>query len=148
MIRSLEASLRALGTDRVEYLFLHAPTESIAKMDDLAATAARLKQQGKIRAWGLASYCENWPVHASCLRMFDVLQFDCSPGMPRYEQVVAEMGGRPNVLFSPFRQSGKAAQRLAPAAILGRLQRDFPKSVILCSMFSETHIRDNAATAV
>lgn len=145
MIRSLEASLRALGTDRVEYLFLHAPTESIAKMDDLAATAERLKQQGKIRAWGLASYCESRPLHASYLRMFDVLQFDCSPSVPEYGDIVAEMGGRSNVLFSPFRQSQNATERLAPGAILKRLLVDFPKSVVLCSMFNETHIRDNAA---
>lgn len=145
MIRSLEASLRVLGTDRVEYLFLHAPTESIGKMDDLAATAERLKQQGKIRAWGLASYCESRPLHASYLRMFDVLQFDCSPSVPDYRNLVAEMGSRPNVLFSPFRQSQKATERLAPAAILKCLLGDFPKSVVLCSMFNETHIRDNAA---
>ena len=147
MIRSLEASLRALRTDRVEFLFLHAPEESIGKMDELAATATRLKQQGKIRAWGLASYCESWLLHSSYLQMFDVLQFNCSPGTPNYEGLVTEMGTRANVLFSPFQGSRQATERLSPDVILGRLMRDFPKSVILCSMFNENHIRNNVAVA-
>lgn len=145
MRRSLETSLRALGTDRVEYLFVHAPTEHIAKVHELAETAELLKQQGKIRAWGLGFYFKDQPVHASYLQCFDVLQFNCSPGQTTYDGICAERAGKPNILFSPFNQRRETSEPASPTAILKRLASDFPRSVILCSMFNEEHIRKNAA---
>ena len=145
MLRSLEDSLRAMGTDRVEYLFVHAPAESIGRIHDLAETAERLKRHGKIRAWGLAAYSDGHSLHTPYLRLFDILQFDCSPSAPNYRDAVAKMGDKPNILFSPFRRGPQAAELSSPAATLKRLLADFPKSVVLCSMFNETHIRENAS---
>ena len=144
MVRSLEASLRALGTDRVDYFFVHEPTGNIARVDELAAAAEQIKKQGKIRAWGLAFSYKDLSVHALYLRSFDVLQFNCSPGVPDYRDVVAERGGHPNIFFSPFRHRTGSGEAHGPAAILRRLVLDFPRSVVLCSMFSEAHIRANA----
>jgi hypothetical protein len=52
---SLEHSLRALGTDYVDFFFVHGPepSDSIA-MDELGAELEQLRNAGKIGAWGIA----------------------------------------------------------------------------------------------
>ena len=145
MQRSLETSLRALRTEWVDYLFVHEPAKSLGNIDELMTAAELLKKQGKIRAWGLAFSYESRPMHASYLQLFDVLQFNASPCAPDYRDAVAERADKPNILFSPFRHRAESPEPLSPAAILRCLATDFPSSVILCSMFSEAHIRANAA---
>jgi aryl-alcohol dehydrogenase-like predicted oxidoreductase len=142
MRSSLEKSLKALGTDYLDYFFVHEPLESIIDIDDLAATAQLLKKEGKIRAWGLAFMRSQQHLHQTYLDKFDVLQFDNSPGVNGYDTVVADRGQEANVIFSPLR-GGSAAMK--PAEKLIQLFDDFPRSVILCSMFNEHHLKENAA---
>jgi hypothetical protein len=52
--KSLELSLRRLGSDHVDFLLLHEPTGSIPNPDELGDWLRREKQKGTIRAWGLA----------------------------------------------------------------------------------------------
>jgi myo-inositol catabolism protein IolS len=47
-----EASLRRLGTDRIDVWLLHEPSETELRFDETRATAEKLKQTGKVRAWG------------------------------------------------------------------------------------------------
>src|SRR5688500_3335148 len=54
MQKSLEASLKALGTDYVDFFFIHEPSTRVDHIEELKGTAELLKKQGKIRAWGLA----------------------------------------------------------------------------------------------
>ena len=142
MRNSLEKSLKALGTDYLDYFFVHEPLESIIDIDDLAATAQMLKKEGKIRAWGLAFKRSQQHLHQAYLDRFDVLQFDNSPGVQEYDSIVADRGKKANVIFSPLRGGSPA---LKPAEKLNKLFDDFPQSVILCSMFNEQHLRANAA---
>ncbi len=142
MRSSLEKSLKALGTDYLDYFFVHEPLETIADIDELAATAQLLKKEGKIRAWGLAFMRSQQHLHQAYLDRFDVLQFDNSPGVLEYDAIVADRGKKANVIFSPLRGGSPA---LKPAEKLTRLFDDFPKSVILCSMFNEQHLKANAA---
>jgi len=141
---SLEQSLKALKTDYVDYFFVHEPLHTLNEFEDLAATASALKSEGKIRAWGLAYMRSQEHEHEAYLNRFDVLQFDNSPGALGYDKVVAARGQMPNVIFSPLRGGSKEK---SPAQKLQQLFKEFPKSVILCSMFSEKHIRDNAKIA-
>ncbi len=138
---SLERSLRALRTDRLDYFFVHEPPGPIARLDDLADAAERLKAEGKIRGWGLAFDWQSRDSLAAAWPSFDVLQFNASPAAPHYQAAVAERREKPNVLFSPFRGSNG----LPPHEVLRALPADFPNSVILCSMFQPGHIRANAA---
>lgn len=143
MRSSLDASLKALGTDHLDLFFVHEPKEGFAHLDELAEAAYLLKQEGKIRAWGLAF---DWADHfmlAGGLGAFDVLQFNASPVAEHYGAAVADLGNSPNVLFSPLRQRGG----LAPGDALRKLWADFPNSVVLCSMFDPEHIRANADAA-
>ena len=143
MRRSLDRSLRALRTDRVDILFVHEPPGAIGRIEDLAGAAEDLKRQGKIRAWGLAYDHHSHAVHAPVLDRFDLLQFDNSPSAEHYAASVAGRAALSNVFFSPFRSS----RGMAPSEVLGRMWGDFPRSVVLCSMFTPEHIRSNAAAA-
>lgn len=147
IIRSLERSLRALRTDRVDYLFLHEPAVPLAHFDEMLAAVEHLKSTGKLRGFGLAAPYGSLVQHSGLLARLDLLQFDCASGVGHYQAAQASRGDLPNVIFSPLRSDPAFAARETAAAKLGRLFVDFPCSVVLCSMFQERHIRDNAAAA-
>ena len=138
---SVQKSLRELRTDYLDYLFLHEPREAIAGIDALAAEADRLKTEGKIRAWGLAFMRDQQAMHEAVLPRFDVLQYDLSPDSPGYDCVRSERAECANIFFSPFRGAPAGVPR---NEVLSRLGKDFPRSVVLCSMFNPEHIRANA----
>lgn len=141
MRKSLENSLRALGTDHVDYFFVHNPLEKLIHIDELSEAALRLKEEGKIRAWGIAYKRSLQELHQPYLDRFDVLQFDNSVGVEGYDDLIDTRGNKPNIFFSPLRG---AAKSMKPAEILQQLSADFPNTVILCSMFNEKHLRENA----
>jgi aryl-alcohol dehydrogenase-like predicted oxidoreductase len=143
MRSSLEASLRALRRGYVDIFFIHEPGDRPALADDLCALAERLKDEGKIRAWGLAFDWSRRDALAGDFGRFDLLQFNATPAAAHYRDALAKRGGRANVLFSPLRGGGD----LPPREILQRLWNDFPNSVVLCSMFNPAHIRANAQAA-
>lgn len=53
--QSCERSLRALRTDRIDLYQLHRPNREIP-VEDTLATLEKLKQQGKIRAYGVSNF--------------------------------------------------------------------------------------------
>ncbi|MDQ2843490.1 MAG: aldo/keto reductase [Acidobacteriota bacterium] len=55
---SLDASLRALQTDYVDFLFLHEPPASVLQQQDLFAALKQLVAAGKILRFGIASQPE------------------------------------------------------------------------------------------
>ncbi len=55
LIRSLDESLRLLGTDRVELFLVHRP-DWLTRADDTAAGLNELLREGKIRAAGVSNY--------------------------------------------------------------------------------------------
>lgn len=134
MRASLGVSLREMGTDYVDMLMIHEPLNLLVGIDDLLAEAEKLRDKGMIRAFGIAYMREQRSMHESYLDKFRVQQFD-SPG------AILDCEADPSFLFSPFR--GKSANE-SEGEILKRLNERFPASVILCSMFSLAHIRQNA----
>ncbi len=143
MVANLDKSLRALRCDYLDVLMVHEPTGAIERMDDLAAKAEELKQQGKIKAWGLAFDWDTADVHESVFDRFDVLQFNNSPEAAHYGRALEQRRDAANIFFSPFRQR----QDLTPAEVLQKLWQDFPSSVVLCSMFNPKHIAANVKAA-
>jgi aryl-alcohol dehydrogenase-like predicted oxidoreductase len=140
MNKSLEESLRALKTDYLDYFFIHEPLETIINVEELIITSEKLKKSGKIRAFGIAYMQDKIDFHKDYLNQFDVLQFNNSPGIKDYEQLVVERGNKSNIFFSPLK-GGDA--NLTAKDKLVKLHQDFPKSVILCSMFNPNHINAN-----
>ena len=55
MVKSLEKSLRLLGTDHVELLLVHRP-DWLTRADDTAAGLNQLLREGKIRAAGVSNF--------------------------------------------------------------------------------------------
>jgi aryl-alcohol dehydrogenase-like predicted oxidoreductase len=52
--RSLQASLQRLGTDYVDFLFLHEPVPELIQADEFLGWLESLRSRGVIRAWGVA----------------------------------------------------------------------------------------------
>ncbi|PZR24708.1 MAG: aldo/keto reductase [Citrobacter freundii] len=142
MKKNLEISLRALKTDYLDYYFIHEPPVRLANIEELIAFSRELKKQGKIRAFGLACWRDQFSLHSDYLDRFDVLQFDLSPGAPGYEQTIRDRTSQSNIIFSPLKGGKK---ELTAGQKLSALKNDLPKSVILCSMFNLQHLATNTA---
>lgn len=55
IIGSAEESLRKLGTDRLDLLLIHRP-DPLMEFDEIAAAFTRLKQDGKVRHFGVSNF--------------------------------------------------------------------------------------------
>jgi len=128
MVKSLEKSLRLLGTDHVELLLVHRP-DWLTRADDTAGGLSQLLREGKIRAAGVSNYsaaqfdllnkCMDKPlvtnqIEFHLLRMEPIddgtlTQCEKTGILPMAWSPLA--GGR---LFDP---SNEAAQRIATAAV-------------------------------
>jgi len=139
--KSLEESLKALGTDYLDYFFIHEPFHMLENIEELADCANKFKEEGKIKAWGLAFMMNQKHLHTTYINKFDLLQFNNSPGMEGYQNIINERSTSSNIFFSPLRGGD---MDMKPAEKLKKLSADFQKSVILCSMFNEKHLISNA----
>lgn len=77
---SLESSLRALRTDYVDFFLAHQASTTACPNDDVIDLLERLRRQGKIRAYGVATDFERVaPVLARRPELSRVIQFDSEP---------------------------------------------------------------------
>jgi D-threo-aldose 1-dehydrogenase len=102
---SLETSLRELGTDYVDVLFVHDPgAVALPDMDELVGVLEGLREAGRIRAWGVSGepgpallLATGWPQCVPQLRN-DIFSFDAPQTSgkvpPIYFGVFAEAMGR------------------------------------------------------
>ncbi|WP_420792755.1 aldo/keto reductase [Microbacterium thalli] len=67
LVRSVEASLQRLGTDRIDVLYLDAATDGTTALEDTLATAEWLVDSGKVRALGASGYTAMQLVEARIL---------------------------------------------------------------------------------
>lgn len=140
MQMSFDESLKALKTDYLDYYFIHEPPNTIVEIAEVLEFANQLKSAGKIRAFGMAFMRNQELLHSQYLNEFDILQFNLSPVAEDYKDVVKNKATVSNIFFSPM--SGGNTELTAKEKLL-KLHNDFPKSIILCSMFSKQHIIDN-----
>jgi len=77
---SLESSLRALRTDRVDFFLAHQASAAALPGPELIGLLERLQREGKIGAFGVATDFD-WlaPVLAARPKLARVVQFDCDP---------------------------------------------------------------------
>jgi len=127
MIKSLEKSLRFLGTDHEELLLVHRP-DWLTRADDTASGLNRLLRDGQIRAAGVSNYTAaqfdllstymEQPLATNQIE-FHLLRMD-----PIYDGTLAqcEKAGATPMAWSPlaggrlFDPADEAAQRIAKAA--------------------------------
>lgn len=145
MISSLEKSLKALKTDYLDLLLIHEPLHTINDIELVIETSNILKKQGKIKGFGLAYMQGQMNYHQAYLEKFDILQFNNTPSLLNYNDLIEQRGNKVNLFFSPF---DKGRNLSTPEEALKKLFNDFPQSVILCSMFNEIHIKANATIAI
>jgi aryl-alcohol dehydrogenase-like predicted oxidoreductase len=141
MRKSLEKSLRALGSDYVDIFLVHETHAPVVRSEEILAEAAKLVTEGKIRGFGISYMLSQEPLHASYLSKFHVHQTDVPFGGVGLSEGGAEPSRHPRVLFSPFQHL--KARSNAPER-LKEIAKRFPESVVLCSMFKPEHIRSNA----
>lgn len=141
MNKSLEETLKALKTDYIDYFFIHEPIETLTNVDELIMASQKLKEAGKIRAFGIAYMQDKFSLHQDYLDQFDILQFNNSPGIKDYDSIVNKRAGDSNIFFSPLKGGDK---NMSVRDKLLKLHQDFPNSVILCTMSNVNHIDSNA----
>lgn len=69
-----EASLERLGRDRIDLLQVHWPDQQERALEPTIATLQQLKDEGKVRAWGLCNYNAASVRHARALAPMSTLQ--------------------------------------------------------------------------
>lgn len=146
MVASVHRSLTRLRTDHLDGLLLHEPNERITDIDSVLKAAAKLKQDGKIRAFGMAITLEQFATHQAYLPQMDFLQFNVPDTMKDLESITASRGTMPNVTFGAMRaMGGIRAERpgLTANEWLTELHGRFPNTVMLVSMFSPSHLESN-----
>jgi D-threo-aldose 1-dehydrogenase len=113
-IRSnLEASLRALDTDYVDYFLLHEATASEARRSVVRRALDDLVSEGKIREYGIGSaYSRLMPAQESIPGSYRVLQFEHSPLSRRGLQLAVERSGRLMFTHSALSRMGLVAASL------------------------------------
>ena len=126
MVKSLEKSLRLLGTDHVELLLVHRP-DWLTRADDTAAGLNALVRDGKIRAAGVSNYtAAQFDLLASRMERplaTNQLEFHLLHMDPIYDGTFAqcEKAGILPMAWSPmaggrlFDPANDAAQRIAEA---------------------------------
>ena len=133
MVKSLEKSLRFLGTDHVELLLIHRP-DWLTRADDTAGGLNRLLREGKIRAAGASNYSTAQSrsarrPHGKSRLATNQVEFNLLHMDPIYDGTLAQCeklgilpmawsplaGGR---LFDPSHEAGqrliKVAEEMAP----------------------------------
>lgn len=72
--RELDASLRRLGTDRIDLYQMHWPPADGAKLDEYWGALLELRESGKVRAVGLSNHSVSALIDAEALGHVDALQ--------------------------------------------------------------------------
>lgn len=142
MLKSVEMSLRQMRTDYLDYFFVHEPHSSLEYIEELCALATALKQEGKIRVFGIATNYNYLDIHRDYITNFDIVQISNSPNADHYDDTVKRFSGTPSIFFSLFHNAENAAA-LKHADVLKRMALDFTSSVFVCSMMQAKHIEAN-----
>ncbi len=139
---SVEGSLRALGTDHIDVLYLHEPSLGLlGEPESLAPALEELQTSGKVRYFGLsgqAAACTEIGRHHP--RLAGLLQIEvpaAADGLPDKLSAAAA------VRFWELAPGPVPAGRLG--AILERLLAQDPQSVTLLSTNSEGSLREAVA---
>ena len=137
--QSAERSLRRLGTDRIDILFLHEPhLQRMEDSSDILEEFGRLTQRGLIRAFGLAgSWSGIGPLLAAAPELAEILQTAETewPAESPPDITYGALAADPQSYFAASIGAEVAVQRLRSA-----LNRR-PQGVVLVSTTKTDHLR-------
>jgi D-threo-aldose 1-dehydrogenase len=110
---SMETSLRALGTDHIDFYLLHEGTVKDARNEDLRAFLELQKQKGLIGAYGLGSFRKQWmPDFSKLPSAYTVLQTDNSYPYEAPDLHLMSTQISKRFYFSPLRYLSKIQQAI------------------------------------
>jgi D-threo-aldose 1-dehydrogenase len=97
---SLETSLRMLGVETIDILFLHEPNPQSAIPAEMEAFLAEARDRGDIRAWGVSGrLSEVLPVQADRPELVQILQYASDAVSHATEPAVPPL---PRITYAPF----------------------------------------------
>ena len=138
--KSLEQTLRTLGRDRLDILFLHEPAPGLLDVDEFQGWLARQREAGKIRYWGLAGPLERfapWTHHP----VAEVLQVrDTVDGWGVHQ--LAATGREPQITYGAL---SAATSALSAADVVTAALARNPRGSVLVSTRRMSHLRELAA---
>jgi hypothetical protein len=147
-VRSLEVSLRELGTEFIDIFFLHEATLADAASEPLIETLQQQVSRGTIRTFGVASAFPNFQADAARVpSAFQVLQFE-GDAVSRNVSHLAHSEGRgilTHSIFKPFSLL-RAAIKSHPAVVReysSRMDLDLTDSNVIGSMLLHGALREN-----
>jgi aryl-alcohol dehydrogenase-like predicted oxidoreductase len=170
--QSVEASLRKLKTECVDFLFLHAAPASVLEQDDLLEAMARLVEVGKVRVAGLSAEPDVIELALSRKTPLSAMQFPCNVfdlsaamnfsrhgageialvanhpfgGVARVQQcrTVLQALAQQNDLDAALREKlGAVDDAVFADVVLNAILRDTGIHVVIPAMMRVEHIRDN-----
>jgi aryl-alcohol dehydrogenase-like predicted oxidoreductase len=119
---SLDHSLKRLGTDQVDFLFLHEPDATKLHADDILAWLVAERKAGRVHAWGIAGVSHHIAPHLADRSPLAVV-VQTNDSLDGQEADVVIRASRPlDFTYGYFSPTSKAGMRLAasPAAVLER----------------------------
>ncbi len=131
---ALDASLRRIGTDRLDGYLLHSPPAAVAGDAAVGAALARLRQAGKVRHYGVS--CDDLPTLAAALTMegLTMLQLPWDV-IAAAGDLAAEIRRRGIIVLA--REIIKLQPALAPAEAVARSVAD---PIVGCTLVGTTRI--------
>lgn len=161
VVAACERSLKRLGTDRLDLYLLHWPGSE--PIGETVAGFESLKQQGKIRAWGVSNFdvadmaeLAAVPDGAGCLSnqvLYHLgergIEWQLLPDCQQQGIMVMAYSplGQARILNSPILATIADKHRVTPAAIALAFLLRQPGVVVIPKAATEAHVRDNAAAS-
>jgi predicted oxidoreductase len=136
---SLDQTLRSLGRDHIDILFLHEPTPKVINPDAIVQWMSKQKSMGKIRYWGLAGPMTSflsWLNHplAQVLQVRDVID----------TKVLLENGRKTQLTYGALSRRDK---RQSIQCVIGEAFRRNACGAIVVSARNSGHLRELAKAA-
>jgi len=148
-VKSLEISLRELGTDSIDLFFLHEATLADAASEPLIETMQQQVNRGTIRTFGIASAFPNFQADASRVpSAYRVLQFEGDAVSRNVSHLTHRegLGILTHSIFKPFSML-RAAIKAQPAVAReysSRMDLDLTDSSVIGSLLLQGALRENS----
>jgi aryl-alcohol dehydrogenase-like predicted oxidoreductase len=104
--RTVEGSLKRLGTDTIDLLYQHRVDQNVA-IEDVAGTVKELIEEGKVRHFGLSEAAEQTIRRAHAVQPVTALQSEYSLWWREPEEAILPTLEELNIGFVPFSPLGK-----------------------------------------
>lgn len=150
--RAVEASLSRLRTDRIDLLQLHSPSEAVLAGGEALATLERLKQEGKVRFYGLAfATCSDAQAALSADGPISTIQMPISVGDSAAAADVLAWAGRRGIgviANQPLRKGALLRDGITAEQALGFVTGLPGVATVLVGTTRRSHLEQNVAAVV